>query len=111
MNINEFKENVVIRLNDLVDEWFDQNTLNDKLFNGIARTIIDSNKNKFDGYINLVTDENGDVMVNALVDNIVGILPEKIEIDLKKYINMPFIPNKILILTKNDITQIIKGND
>lgn len=111
MKKEELKDNLHKGLYGLVDEWFDGSNLPDTLFNGMAKTVISSNINKFDGYMELITNENGDIMTDDLINNVVNQLPEKIEIDLKQYINLPFVPNKILILTKNDITQIIKGND
>lgn len=109
MNATEFKNSVLNGLNGLVDEWFDSTSIEDTLFNGICRTVINANKNKYDNIISMFSDENGDVMIDDLIENIVNRLPEKIEIDLKQYINLPFVPNKILLLTRQDIIKIIKG--
>lgn len=99
MKKSELKSRLVNGIDNLVDEWFDDN----KLFNGIAHTIVKANQNKFDGIIDMLTNENGDV----LVDELLQYMTEDIQIDLTKYSSL--LPNKILILSKQDVMNIIKG--
>ena len=68
MKKEELKDNLHKGLYGLVDEWFDGSNLPDTLFNGMAKTVISSNINKFDGYMELITNENGDIMTRLKED-------------------------------------------
>lgn len=100
MKKSELKTRLIKGINKMVDEWFDDNLF----FNGIAHTIVKANQNKFDNIIDLITDENDDV----LVDDIINYMTDDIQIDLTKYSSL--LPNKILILSKEDVKQIINGS-
>lgn len=106
MKIQELKSNILTKSDNLLNAWFDTPTLSDNIFKGIGKTIIQSNINKYDNIINLFVDENGDLNIDMLIDNVIQQLPEKMEIDIQKLTNMPF--NKILLLTRNDIINLIK---
>lgn len=107
MKIEDLKTNFATNATKLIDAWFDTPTLSDNIFKGIGKTIIQSNINKYDNVINLFVDENGDLNIEQLIENVISQFPEKIEIDIQKLTNMPF--PKILILTRNDIINLIKS--
>jgi hypothetical protein len=92
---DEFKRRMLEGLYKLCDQWFDDNAL----MKGIARTVIQANANKYDAVLDMLTDENGNVLVNELLNNIT----DDVHIDL------PYL-NKVLILSKTDIRNIINGS-
>ena len=102
MNKGELKMIVSNHFNKLIGEWFDTNSIQDNLAKTFAKTILQANINKYDNIIDLVTDENGDVLINELIDNIPF---EDIKIDLTTF-NIPLLPRKILIFSKQDFERI-----
>lgn len=111
MKKEEFTTNVLKQLNVLIDDWFDSNTVQDQITKALAKTVLETNVNKVQPMLDIFSDENGEVRTDILMKHLEDVLPEKIEIDLKRYINLPFIPNKILLLSKEDIIKMIKGLD
>lgn len=112
MKKQEFKVYLIQQLHKILDQWFDTNTMQDKTTKALVKTIIETNKHKFDGFIDMVTDEQGEVRTDILIKNLEDILPESINIDLTQYaeqFNIPrwIIPNKILLMNKNDIRDVL----
>lgn len=99
MKKSEFKLKAINYINKLIDNWFDTNTFQDNLAKSFAKTIVKANQNRYDYIIDMVTDENGNVLIEDLLNNFN--FNENIEMDLTKYGS--FMPNKILLLTPNDI--------
>lgn len=113
MKTNEFKLMVVNKLYSLVDEWFDTNTLQDRFINGTLKTIIKANQHKYDNLINMFADENGNVDLSEIRNQMINVIPERIEMDVNEITskwNVPsyLIPNKLLLLTRKDILDILK---
>lgn len=104
MKKGEFKIKAVNYINKLIDNWFDSNTLQDNLARSFAKTIVKANQNKYDNVIDMLTDDNGNVLVEDLLNNFN--LNDNIEMDLTKYSSL--LPNKILLLTPNDIEEFKK---
>lgn len=110
MKINELKSRVLNNGSGLIDKIFDTNSIQDKMCNGLLRTVLRANIDKYDDLLKLLTDPNGDI----IMDEIIKMIPEKIDIDLTEYAirwDIPrwMIPNKIVLLTRDDILEIIKG--
>lgn len=104
MKKEEFKLKTINYINKLIDNWFDTNTLQDNLARSFAKTIVKANQNKYDNIIDMLTDEKGNVLVEDLLNNFN--LSNNIEMDLTKYSS--FLPNKILLLTQEDINEFKK---
>lgn len=105
---SELKEIISKFMIDMMDEWFDDN----QLFKALGKTVIQANVNRFDGVIDMLTDENGNVLINELIENIGDtFIGNGIQIDLTKYSS--FLPPKVLLFSKNDwnnlINEIKKG--
>ena len=100
MKINEFKSVVSDFLRKMLDNWFP-----DKPFvKGLGISLIDANINKFDSLIKYFENENGDIDVVGLIKNMD--LDKPIEIDLTKY--SPIFPNRILLITKEDLDGLLR---
>lgn len=101
MNKDEFKLVLMQYLDDMCDKWFDQNSIQDILCKSLANTIIGANIDKYDSYLDYICDKDGNVCINDLLDNLIdNFVPYKI--DLTQY-NIPFLPNKILLIGKQDL--------
>lgn len=103
MQINEVKTVIYNHLTKLINEWF-----NDKpLIKALAKTIVQANLNKYDNVLEMITNEKGDVMVDELIENM-GIV-DGYQIDLTSI--SPLLPNRIVIISKEDIQNILKDLD
>lgn len=87
----------------LMGEWFPDKPL----FQALGITIVQTNVNKFDGLIDMLTDENGNVNTAQLIENLGDAVEKDMTIDLTQI--SPYLPNRVLIITKEDIQEIIKG--
>ena len=101
MKKGELKIKVSNYFNKQIDEWFDTNSLQDNLARSFAKTMIKANQNKFDNIIDMLTDENGDVLVDDLLNNFEF---KDITIDLTRYSNL--LPRKILIFSRSDFEEL-----
>lgn len=114
MKLSEFKLTTINKLNHIIDEWFDGQTIQDRFLNGSLKTIIKAKQNSYDGIINMFADEEGNIDLSELKKQMEGVIPEKLEMDISQITSkwgVPkyLIPNKILLLTKTDIMDILKG--
>lgn len=101
MKRNEFKDVTTRFLKKLMDGWF-----NDKPFvKGLGYSVIEANKNKMDGFIQLFEDENGDIDVHGLVHNLSD-MNEPIKIDLTTI--SPLLPNRVLLITRDDFQDFLR---
>ena len=101
MKKGELKMIITNHLNKQIDGWFDTNTLQDNIARSFAKTMVKANQNKFDNVIDMLTDENGDVLVDDLLNNFEF---QDFTIDLTQYSSL--LPRKILIFSRSDFEQL-----
>lgn len=102
MNKTQLKDIVSKKIITLMREWF----ADKPIIQAVGITIVQTQINRFDGLIDMLTDENGNVNVDALIDNLGNILEQDYTIDLTTI--SPYLPNRVLIITKEDIKQVIE---
>ena len=102
MTKSDIKAIVGNKLIRLMGEWFEGKPV----FQALGITIIQSNINKFDGLIDMLTDENGNVNAELLINNLGDTLEKDMTIDLTAI--SPLLPHRILIITKQDIQEIVE---
>lgn len=113
MKTTELKLRIVTEIESLIDVYFGDDTFIDKMTNTTLKILIEQNKNKFDDTIKIFEDENGDVDVDTIVKKYSEQIGDTgIKFDLKKYIKndilKTMIPDKSLIIHKEDIMKIAK---
>lgn len=101
MNITDVKKVISKHLYRLMGEWFDDNVF----YQALGRTIVQANINKFDGLLTMLTDEQGDVMIDALTDNLGDMIDKGYKIDLTTI--SPLLPSRVLLVSSNDIKSLI----
>lgn len=101
MKKGELKMIIINHLNKQIDGWFDTNTLQDNIARSFAKTMVKANQNKFDNIIDMLTDENGDILVDDLLNNFEF---QDFTIDLTQYSSL--LPRKILIFSKSDFEEL-----
>lgn len=112
MKISECKLRVVGKLNSLIDDYFGSKTMNERFINATLKFLVKQNANKYDNILYLFADENGEIDMYTLVDYYADLIGEDgIKFDLKQYVDNEYvrnmIPNKILLLKKEDILNLV----
>lgn len=101
MNKTQLKDIISKKIITLMRDWFEDKPL----IQAIGITIVQTNVNKFDGIIDMLTMEDGNINIDALVENLGSILENDYTIDLSTI--SPYLPNRVLIISKSDIQGII----
>lgn len=93
----------------LVNQWFDTTSYSDIVINGALKTSIKANMNKYDVLLEMFTDENGDILINDLIDNIGDrLIGDGLHIDLKALFPQfkALLPPKILLYSRKDLNDL-----
>ena len=101
MKRNEFKNRLSLFLKRRIYEWFEDMPF----VKGIALSIVDANINKYEPLIDMLTDENGEVDVNGLINNLSDV-ENQIKIDLTTI--SPILPHRVLLIDKKDFNELLK---
>lgn len=112
MKTSEFKLRVINTVNNLIDDYFGGSQLNEKFINATLKFLVKQNSNKYDNILAMFADENNEIDAYSLIESYANMVGEQgIRFDLKSYINNEYvktlIPNKILILKKEDILNMM----
>lgn len=101
MNKTQIKDIISKKIITLMRDWFSDKPL----VQAIGITVVQTNVNKFDGLLDMLTMEDGNVNIDALIENLGGILEQDYTIDLTTI--SPYLPQRILIVSKEDIKGLI----
>lgn len=96
----KFKEVAEMKINN----WFPSDAYQDKVAKAISYTLLEANIDKYDRLLDSFTDKDGNILIFNILDILISEF-EDIEIDITKY-NMPFLPDKVLLITKNDLIML-----
>ena len=84
----------------MMDSWFDGLPL----WKILGHSFVEANVNKYDNVIDMFANENGDIDVEGLLKKIGETMESPYQIDLQQF--SPLLPNRILLITKEDIQQL-----
>ena len=101
MTKTQIKDIISKKIITMFRDWFSDKPL----IQALGITIVQTNVNKFDGLLDMLTDDTGQVNVDGLIENLGGILENDYTIDLTTI--SPYLPNRILIISKEDIKGLI----
>jgi hypothetical protein len=101
MNKIEIKNTISNKLITLMRDWFPDKPL----IQAVGITIIQTNVNKFDGLLDMLTMDDGTINIDALVENLGPILEQDYTMDLTTI--SPLLPKRVLIISKEDIKGLI----
>lgn len=113
MKIDEFKLRLNKAISDLIDVYFCDNNIVDRFTNSTLKALINANMEKVDNILGMFADKNGEIDAVSLINTYAdGFGNDGIRFDIKDYIKNDFIrgllPNKALIISKDDILKIAK---
>ena len=112
MKIHEVKLRLNNSINRLIDTYFGLPTVTEKMVNATLKIIAKQNMYKLDSILGMFADQNGEIDPQAILYEYASQIDENgIRIDIKEYIDNDLIkqilPNKILIIKKEDIMGLI----
>lgn len=111
MKTGEVKIRLSNSVMNLIDTYFSGSSLNEKFVNSTLKIILKQNLYKVDSFLNLFSDQNGEINVEEVVNEYSKMIDENgIIFDLKKYVNddmvKMLIPDKVLIIKREDILNL-----
>ena len=101
MTKTQIKDIISRKIITLMRDWFSDKPL----IQAVGITIVQTNINKFDGLLDMLTNEQGEVNIDALIENLGDIVEQDYTIDLTTI--SPYLPKRILIISKDDIKAVI----
>lgn len=101
MNKNAIKDIISKKIITLMRDWFSDKPL----IQAIGITVVQTNLNKFDPLLDMLTDEQGNVNIDGLIDNLGDIVKQDYTIDLTTI--SPYLPSRVLIISRQDIESLI----
>lgn len=109
----EVKLKLVNSVNNLIDTYFGQPTVTEKMINATLKILVKQNAYKVDDVLAMFTDKNGEINPNDILAEYANVIGEEgFVIDIKEYVHndmiRQFLPNKILVLKKEDILNLVR---
>jgi hypothetical protein len=113
MKIGEVKLRISNTAMELIDVYFNNNTLNEKFINSTLKIILKQNLYKLDSILGLFADKNGEINIDEVINEYANMMTDEgIIFDLKSYVDndiiKSFIPDKILVIKREDILNLLK---
>ena len=113
MKIGEVKLRISNTAMELIDVYFNDNTLNEKFINSTLKIILKQNLYKLDSILGLFADKNGEINIDEVINEYANMMTDEgIIFDLKSYVDndiiKSFIPDKILVIKREDILNLLK---
>lgn len=112
MKATEVKLKLVNSLNGLIDTYFGLPTVSEKMINATLKVLVKQNIHKADTILNLFADQHGEINPQEILAEYANQIGDNgVAIDIKQYVNNELIrqllPNRILILKREDIMNLI----
>lgn len=112
MKTGEVKMRLMKAVMGMIDTYFCSNALNEKFINSTLKILVKQNAYKIDSVLELFADKDGEINAAEIVAEYANMLDEKGYIfDLKQYVDndmvKALIPDKILIIKRDDILNIL----
>ena len=112
MKTSEFKLRIVKAIDDLVDVYFGEDNIIDNMTNSTLKLMIQINADKMDDVLALFADKDGEIDANTIINAYADNIGENgVSFNIKQYVKNDIIrsllPDKTLIISKEDILKII----
>lgn len=114
IRIHEFKTRLVNGVDGLIDTYFGNGSISDRLMNATVKIIINQNIDKLDDALMLFADKDGFVDTDLIVSEYAKAFgSDKFILDLRDFINNDMVrralPNKALAIRIDDIADMFKN--
>ena len=84
----------------MMDGWFEGLPV----LKALGNSLIEANINKYDNILDMFANENGEIDVERIISDLPTDKP--IEMDLRQL--SPILPNRVLLITKEDLDIFLK---
>lgn len=113
MKTDELKLRVIKEAKTLVDIYFGEDTFIDRMSNTTLKILIEQNQDKLNDIFKIFEKSNGEIDAETIINQYAEQMTEDgIRFDIKDYVKSDLvksmIPNKSLIINKEDILKILK---
>ena len=114
MKASEFKLSVVSGVNNLIDDYFGSHSMADKFINSTLKILVKQNTYRLDGIVDIFADENGMIDESIIIEEYTKVVGESgFVLDIRDYVKSEFVrnllPNKALVIKKDDIRKMFKN--
>ena len=112
MKAGEIKMRIANKAMELIDTYFNENSLSEKFINSTLKIAFKQNLYKIDPLLTLFTNENGEINVEEVISEYIQMIDESGFIfNLKDYVESDsvkrLIPDKALVIKREDIQSIL----
>lgn len=112
MKVEEMKNKIITKVNELIDLYFGENEFVDKMVNATLKVMLNTKQDSISDFLAIMADEDGNIDADTIVEMYASqIGNDGIPFDIKHYIKSDIIrnilPNKSLIITKEDIEKML----
>jgi hypothetical protein len=116
MKASEFKLSIVTGINNLIDDYFGTNTTADKFINSTLKILVRQNTYKLDNILGIFADENGCIDENIILEEYSKVIGDNgFILDIRDFVKNDLIrsilPNKALIIKRNDLRKMLYPNE
>lgn len=113
MKAGEVKLKLINSGINMIDTYFSGTALNEKFINSTLKIILKQNISKIDNILQLFSDKNGEIDTNEIMNEYANMIDDSgFVFDLKNYINNDMvknlIPDKVLVIKREDILNLLK---
>lgn len=113
MKAGELKLRLSNSAMNLIDTYFSGNAITEKFINSTLKIILKQNLYRVDSVLTLFADQNGDINVDEIINEYAKMFDDNgFVFDIKNYIHNDMvknlIPDKILVIKREDILNILK---
>lgn len=113
MKKDELKLRVTNAAERLINAYFGENTVIDKMANSTLKIILRQNIGKMDSMLEMFCDENGEIDADEIVNTYAEQITDAgVSFDIRDYVKSDVIrsimPNKSLVIKRGDITRILE---
>lgn len=113
MKTEELKLRIVKSVNDLIDVYYADNDFIDKMINSTLKILVQKNTDKIDGFLKMFQDANGEIDAEMIINAYAEQFSDGgIRFDIKEFVESDFLkgflPDKFLLIGKDDILKILK---
>lgn len=114
MKTNELKLKMCNFFNHMIDTYYGNPNVGEKMINYTLKVIVKNNMNKVDSVLKLFETSEGEINAEEILqDYKMQMGNEKITFDLRNYINQPLLknmlPDKALVISAEDISKILNA--
>jgi hypothetical protein len=103
MTKDELKPILKEFLTNMMNDWFSDKPI----WKTLGNSLITANINKYDNVLDMFADEHGDIDVEGIINNIGDAMEDSFKIDLQEF--SPLLPNRILLISKQDIKNLLSS--